>query len=131
MAAAATPITKGAARAVVERINQYGHGSLITALSHFGHRFDSRRGAGFGRGRRVLHLRALAFFAHAIAGGLLTALFLRLRLLRSVPGDLLFDLLPSFLRRLLFNFRRSLRVLSGVVRIVELRLQLREKFDGA
>src|SRR5262245_32610662 len=115
MAAAATPITNWAARAVIKRINQYCHGSPVVALSLFGQRFDLQRGAGLGRPGRVFDLQALAFFAHAVAGGLLRALFVRLRLLRRVPGGLLFELLSGSRRRLLFNLRHSLTALSGVV----------------
>src|SRR5215831_12623863 len=114
MAAAATPITNWAARAVIKRINQYGHGSPIVALSLFGQRFDLRRGAGFSRRSRALDLRALAFFAHAVAGGLLHALFVRKRLLGRVPG-VPFNFLPGPRRRLLFNLRQSLIALFGVV----------------
>src|SRR5262245_27224621 len=108
MAAAAAPTTDWAARSVRKRLNQYSDGSPVVALSPFGQRFDLQRGAGLGRPGRVFDLQGLAFFAHAVAGGLLHALFLRLRLLRRVPGGLLFDLLPSSRRRLLLNFRQSL-----------------------
>src|SRR5262245_27145421 len=88
MAAAAPPVTNGAARAVIKRINQYGHGSLVVALPLFGPRFDLQSGAGFGSRGRVFDLQAPAFFAHAVAGGLFHALFVRLRLLRRVLGAL-------------------------------------------
>src|SRR5262245_49848610 len=115
MAAAAAPITNGSARAVIKRINQYGHGSPVVALPLFGPRFDLQSGAGFGRRGRVFDLQPPAFFAHAVAGGLLHALFVRLSLLRGVPGALsnLLPGLPGLRRRLLFNLSQGLTALAG------------------
>src|SRR5215510_760326 len=112
MAAAATPITNGSARAVIKRINQYGHGSLVVGLTLFGQRFDLQRGAGFGRRGRVFDSQALSLFTHTVAGGLLLALFVRPRLLRRVPG-VLYNLLPGPRRRLLFDLRQGLTALPG------------------
>src|SRR5215510_7354834 len=112
MAAAAAPITNRAARAVIKRINQYGHGSLVVALPLFGPRFDSQSGAGFGRRGRVFDLQALSLFTHTVAGGLLHGLFVRPRLLRGVPS-VLFNLLPGPRRRLLFDLRQTLPALPG------------------
>src|SRR5262245_46491980 len=115
MAAAAPPVTNRAARAVIKRINQYGHGSPIVALPLFGPRFDLQSGAGFGRRGRVFDLQAPPFFAHAVASGLLHALFVRLRFLRRVPGALSNFLpgLPGPRPRLLFNLSQSLTALAG------------------
>src|SRR5215831_15433756 len=107
MAAATTPITNGSARAVIKRINQYGHGLTVDALSLFGQRFDLQRGAGFGRRGRVFDLQALSLFTHTVAGGLLHALFVWPRLLRRVPG-VRFNLLPGPRRRLLFDLRQAI-----------------------
>src|SRR5215813_9159969 len=112
MAATATPITNGSARAVIKRINQYGHGSPVDALPLFGQSFDLQRRAGFGRRGRVFDLQALSLFTHTVAGGLLHALFVRPRLLRRVPG-VLFKLLPGPRRRLLFDLRQSLTAVAG------------------
>src|SRR5215510_879962 len=105
MAAAATPITKGSARAVIKRINQYGHGSPVVALPLFGQRFDLQRAAGFGRRGSVFDLQALSLFTHTVAGGLLLVLFVRPRLLRRVPG-VLYNLLSGPRRRLLCHLRQ-------------------------
>src|SRR5262245_38208024 len=133
MSAAATPVANGAADAVVERINQYRHRLLIAVP--WLRRFGLQRKDGFNSRNHVLdqRRRALAFSARAIARGLLHALFarLRLRLLRRVPGDLPFARIPGAPYRLLFDLRQPLIACFGAVRVIELRLQLREKFDGA
>src|SRR5262245_53620845 len=137
MAAAAVPVMNGAARLVIEGINQYRHGLLtpgshssgslprsarllvillITLLVHR-RRFGLHRNGGFGRGSRIFDLRnrAFALFARSIAGGLFKALFDRLRLSGGDPGDFLFDILPGSLYRLLFNLLRRLMAVSAIL----------------
>src|SRR5262245_47051819 len=125
MSAAATPVANGAADAVVERINQYRHRLLIAVP--WLRRFGLQRNDGFNSRNHVLdqRRRALAFSARAIARGLLHALFARLRLhrlrlLRRVPGDLLFASTPGAPYQLLFDFRLPLIACFGAVRVIEL-----------
>src|SRR5262249_12780438 len=110
--------------------------SPIAPLLLHGRRFGFQRHACFSRRSRIFapRSRVPAPPARAIAGGLPHSLFDRLRLLGRAPGDLIFNLLPGSLYRLLFNLPLSLKALSTItitMSVTDLYLQLRDKFDGA